>query len=90
MEGKNKVVGGSRSKVGGSFVIPRHTKLVFPRFNGQEDPLGWLNRCEHFFRHQQTSKEEKIGLASFHLEDITQLWFVQLKIDLHKPSWYDF
>ncbi|KAH0752536.1 hypothetical protein KY285_005684 [Solanum tuberosum] len=89
-KGKNRVAGGSGSETGGSFIIPRHTKLDFPRFNGQEDPLGWLNRCEHFFRHQQTLEEEKVGLASFHLEGNAQLWFLQLETDLPQLSWDDF
>ncbi|WMV32036.1 hypothetical protein MTR67_025421 [Solanum verrucosum] len=88
--GKNRVVEGSGSEAGGSFIIPRYTKLDFPRFNGQEDPLGWLNICEHFFRHQQTLKEEKVGLASFHLEGNAQLWFLQLETDLPQLSWDDF
>jgi hypothetical protein len=29
--------------------IPRYHKLDFPTFDGKEDPLGWLNRCEQFF-----------------------------------------
>jgi len=52
--------------------------------------LGWLNRCEHFFRHQQTPEEEKVGLASFHLEGNAQLWFLQLEIDMPQPSWDEF
>ena len=30
--------------------VPRFYKLSFPTFDGREDPVGWLNRCEHFFR----------------------------------------
>lgn len=32
-----------------SMAVPRYHKLSFPTFDGTEDPLGWLNRCEHFF-----------------------------------------
>ncbi|KAH0776242.1 hypothetical protein KY290_007653 [Solanum tuberosum] len=67
------VAAGSGSESGGNSMIPKYTKLDFPRFRGQKDPLGWLNRCEHFFQHQHTLEEEKIGLASFHLEGIAQL-----------------
>jgi hypothetical protein len=29
----------------------RHShKLLFPTYDGSEDPLPWLNRCEQFFR----------------------------------------
>jgi hypothetical protein len=27
-------------------------KLLFPTYDGTEDPLPWLNRCEQFFRIQ--------------------------------------
>ena len=29
--------------------VPRYHKLDFPTYDGKEDPLGWLNRCEQFF-----------------------------------------
>jgi hypothetical protein len=43
--------------------VPRYFKLSFPTFDGREDPLGWLNRCDHFFRAQHTGEAEKVGLA---------------------------
>ena len=30
-------------------VIPKVTKLDFPRFNGSEDPTSWVCRVEQFF-----------------------------------------
>ncbi|XP_015168562.1 uncharacterized protein [Solanum tuberosum] len=89
-KGKSGVAEGSKLDAGGSSFIPRYTKLDFPWFTGQGDPLGWLNRCDHFFRHQQTPDEEKVGLASFHLEGNAQLWFLQLETDLPEPSWDEF
>ncbi|KAK6248100.1 hypothetical protein QUC31_019665 [Theobroma cacao] len=71
-------------------IIPKFTKLNFPRFNGQEDSLGWLCRCKHFFCHQQTPEEEKVNLASFHLEGNAQLWFLQMEVDTPQPSWDEF
>jgi hypothetical protein len=47
--------------------VPRFYKLSFPMFDGREDPLGWLNRCEHFFRAQRTREADKVWLASFHM-----------------------
>ncbi|KAH0661620.1 hypothetical protein KY284_026551 [Solanum tuberosum] len=89
-KGKSGVAEGSKSDAGGSSFIPRYTKLDFPWFTGQGDPLGWLNRCDHFFRHQQTPDEEKVSLASFHLEGNAQLCFLQLETDLPEPSWDEF
>lgn len=40
--------------------IPRYYKLSFPMYDGKDDPLGWLNRCEHFFRAQRTREADKV------------------------------
>ncbi|KAG6495596.1 hypothetical protein ZIOFF_043422 [Zingiber officinale] len=71
----------------GSSYIPRYSKLDFPRYDGESDPLGWLNRCDHFFLHQRTLEEEKVGLASFHLEGDGQLWFIKLERDRPHIQW---
>lgn len=36
----------------GSFPVPtlRIHRLCFPTYDGREDPLPWVNRCEQFFR----------------------------------------
>ncbi|KAG8644032.1 hypothetical protein MANES_11G082735v8 [Manihot esculenta] len=80
----------AKSSSGGSSVVPKFTKLDFPRYDGLEDPLGWLARCQHFFRHQQTPEEEKVSLASYHLEGIAQLWYMQLLDDIPDPNWDEF
>src|SRR5262249_12369817 len=77
-------------KVSSSTFVPKFTKLDFPKYDGKDDPLGWLNRCKHFFRHQQTPEEEMVSLASYHLEGIAQLWFLQLLDDFPQPSWEEF
>ena len=70
--------------------IPRYHKLSFPTFDGKEDPLGWLNRCEHFFRAQHTRESDKVWLASFHMTSIAQHWFYMLERDMggiHAITW---
>ncbi|OMP00844.1 hypothetical protein COLO4_12322 [Corchorus olitorius] len=67
--------------------VPKYTKLDFPKYDGSYDPLGWIHRCEHFFRHQNTPEEEKVGLASFHLEGNAQLWFLKLERDHPAITW---
>jgi hypothetical protein len=52
--------------------VPRYYKLSFPTFDSHEDPLGWLHRCEHFFRVHRTSEIDKVGLASFHMTGAAQ------------------
>jgi hypothetical protein len=39
---------------------PRYHKLSFPTYDGKEEPLPWLNRCEQFFRGQKTPNNEKV------------------------------
>ncbi|XP_043807599.1 uncharacterized protein LOC110608432 isoform X2 [Manihot esculenta] len=70
--------------------VPKYTKLDFPRYNGTEDPLGWISRCQHFFKHQSTPDDEQVGLASYHLEGIAQLWYLQLIQDVPNPTWVEF
>lgn len=54
-------------------MVPRYTKLDFPTFNGIEDPLIWLHRCEQFFANQRTAKINKVSLAAFHMMGEAQL-----------------
>ena len=70
--------------------MPRYSKLEFPSFDGSEDPLIWLRRCEQFFGNQQTPKEEKVGLAAFHLMGEAQLWFYQVEKEEHVLGWEEF
>ena len=48
-------------------------KLDFPRFNGKEYPTGCVCRSKQFFRFHYTLVEERLSIASFHLEDDAQL-----------------
>ena len=57
---------------------PRFQKMDFPRFDGKSDPLIFINRCESYFHQQRTMPEEKVWMASFNLEDVAQLWYIQL------------
>jgi hypothetical protein len=39
-------------------MVPRYFKLDFPHYDGKEDPLPWLSRCEQFFRAQRTERQQ--------------------------------
>jgi len=69
---------------------PKHKKWDFPKFDGTTDPLLFLNKCEAYFRQHRTMPEERVGMASYHLDDIAQLWFTQLQDDDGTPSWGHF
>ncbi|KAL4187830.1 hypothetical protein AMTRI_Chr09g40760 [Amborella trichopoda] len=53
--------------------VSKLVKLDFPRFNGSEDTTNWTCRVEQFFQFYQTPKEERVALASFHLEGDAQV-----------------
>ncbi|XP_057481136.1 uncharacterized protein LOC130768158 [Actinidia eriantha] len=48
-------------------------KLRFPNFNG-EDPMGWIYKAEQYFEYQGIGTDQRVQLASFHLEDIALQW----------------
>jgi len=72
---------------GESAGVPRFHKLTFPTYDGKEDPLGWLNRCEAFFRGQLTRETDKVWLASFHMTGDAQQWYYIMERDTGRSSW---
>lgn len=48
-------------------------KLSFSRFNG-EDPTGWIYKAEQYFDFKKISVQQRVPLASFHLDDIALQW----------------
>ncbi|XP_042410323.1 PLASTID TRANSCRIPTIONALLY ACTIVE protein 6, chloroplastic-like [Zingiber officinale] len=60
-------------------MTPRYSKIEFPTYSGEGDPLSWVKRCENFFTNQRTTEADKVGLAAFHLVGEAQLWFDQIE-----------
>jgi hypothetical protein len=71
-------------------MVPRYFKLDFPRFDGKENPLSWLSRCEQYFQAQKTEASFKIWLASFHLDGDAFHWYAHLERSRGVPSWEEF
>ncbi|XP_062230337.1 uncharacterized protein LOC133928069 [Phragmites australis] len=67
--------------------IPKFFKLDFPTYDGKDDPLPWLNRCEMFFRVQQTEERHKVWLASFNMDGDTHHWYAHLERVRGEPPW---
>ncbi|KZV15507.1 hypothetical protein F511_38611 [Dorcoceras hygrometricum] len=67
--------------------IPKYSRLDFPTYDGSIDPLSWISRCEHFFRHQCTPEDQRVGLASSHLQGDAQIWFLKLERDRPNLTW---
>ena len=68
-------------------LVPRYSKLEFPSYDGRDDPLVWLRRCEQFFFSQRTPGEDRVGLAAFHLTGEAQLWYYQLEQEEPDITW---
>jgi hypothetical protein len=65
-------------------------KLLFPTYDGTEDPLPWLNRCEQFFRIQGTEDANKVFLASFYMTGDAAQWFTLVEKNRGTPTWAEF
>jgi hypothetical protein len=61
--------------------VLRFHRLEFATFDGKEDPMHWLTRCEQFFEGHRTLEEEKVWLASYHMLDVAHTWYNQLLRD---------
>jgi len=49
-------------------------KLAFQKYS-REDPTGWFSRVAQFFEFQSTTNNQKVSLASFHLErEVNHRW----------------
>nr|POF25153.1 hypothetical protein CFP56_47401 [Quercus suber] len=64
-------------------------RVDFPQFNG-EDPIGWIYKVEKIFKYQKTADEEKITLASFHLQDDALQWYQWFEKTQTNVSWEEF
>ncbi|KAL5812595.1 hypothetical protein ACOSQ3_027545 [Xanthoceras sorbifolium] len=74
----------------GSHYAPKFVKLDFPRFNGTEDTTSWFCRVDQFFEFNHTPEEDRMPLASFHLEGDAQLWYQLLKQEKGVMTWQEF
>jgi hypothetical protein len=63
---------------------------LFPTFDGTEDPLPWLNRCEQFFQIQSTEETGKVFLAAFCMTVDTAQWYALVERNRGTPTWEKF
>jgi hypothetical protein len=89
-----KIVGGdnnpqtSRDPV---VLAARHGhKLLFPTYDGTEDPLPWLSRCEQFFIIQKTEDVGRVFLVAFYMTGDAVQWFTLVERNCGTPDWAEF
>lgn len=80
------------SSGGGSHPLPPPVvhKLRFPKYDGSDDPLGWLHKCDQFFHTQGTPADLKVWTASFYLEGAAHQWYYRLQKNQGAPTWTKF
>ncbi|CAL1354645.1 unnamed protein product [Linum trigynum] len=84
----------ARGEAAAALFKGRQATIEFPRFTGHEDPSGWMSRVEKYFKYQGISDEQKVALASFHLEDDANHWIMWLEEEFEQSGkemwWEDF
>lgn len=58
-----------------NLLVPKTVKIDFPRFDGQSDHTIWLFKAEQFFQLHNIATNDRVSLASFHLEGDAHLWY---------------
>jgi hypothetical protein len=81
--------GDNDAKPGGDILQTSH-RLAFPKYDGNGDPLPWLNRCERYFHVRQTPENKSIAFTAFYLLDDAQLWFHLMELNGGSPTWNQF
>jgi hypothetical protein len=65
-------------------------KIKFPCYDGESDPLPWLNRCESYFRSTRTLQAEQVWLASLHMDGAATKWYYVLEREYSLVPWARF
>ncbi|KAE8676551.1 hypothetical protein F3Y22_tig00111584pilonHSYRG00153 [Hibiscus syriacus] len=66
--------------------MQRMEVLEFPRFSG-DVPTEWLNRVDQFFEFQEIAADQKVRLASFHLEGEANQWWQWFRKAFTDKQW---
>ena len=69
--------------------IPRSVKLEFSRFKG-DNPSCWVYKAHQFFQLYGTPLNQKILLASYHMEEEALIWFQEAEQAGQFTSWEAF
>ena len=64
----------NRGSGSSGITLSRPVRLEFLRFFG-EDPASWVYKANQYFKYFNTPVEEKLMLASFHMDGEALIWF---------------
>jgi hypothetical protein len=65
-------------------------KLPFLTYDGVGDLLSWLNRCDQFFRIQDTPATGKVFLTIFYMASDAAQWYALVECNRGMPTWEEF
>jgi hypothetical protein len=65
-------------------------KVLLPTYDGTEDPLIWLNKCDQFFCIQETPEAGKVFPAAFYMSGEASQSSTLLERNQGKPLWEEF
>jgi hypothetical protein len=69
---------------------PRPPKINFPCYNGVGDPLPLINKCRTYFRGMGTPADERVWMASLHMDEQAAEWYCTLEADYGLLPWARF
>ena len=72
------------------FFHMKAVRLEFPRYDSSEDATIWLCRAKQYFEFQSTREDEKVKLASYHMEGDAQIWIQRKKLLKANVEWEEF
>ncbi|KAL0350214.1 UNVERIFIED_CONTAM: hypothetical protein Sradi_4170600 [Sesamum radiatum] len=61
-------------------------RMEFPLFNG-EDARAWIRRCTKYFQMIPIPEDQKVPLASIHMEGRAELWYQGHVEKRGEPPW---
>ncbi|XP_061360228.1 uncharacterized protein LOC133304232 [Gastrolobium bilobum] len=78
--------GSTSTKTNADVSKPHAIKLLFPRFIAG-DPTSWLFAVDKYCQYYNISEEDRLLIASFHLDDPAACWFRGLSEEGLLPTW---
>lgn len=72
-----------------AYVSPKNIRVVMPRFHGK-DAEGWLFAVKRYFIFNKIPEDQKLLLASFHMDGLARKWFVWMEASNLLSNWKKF
>lgn len=70
--------------------VPRFGKMDVLVYEGKNDPIEWLQKCEDFFEEKQTPTDAWVRQATFALQGCAGGWYHNLRRMRDRLNWYEF